>query len=257
MRGSAVAYLGMYHYYSYGGLVVEQAPNVMTTEEAAERLGVSSRRVRALIKRGDLESTQLGRAHLVQAESVARLSVNRASGRSLSSRTSWVTLLSDVGTRDFDELAGAAALSRSERARVIALRQRRVEDWSWLARRRATTKRYSIRDAYVDRLLADRRVMRSGLSALREHHVDLSSQQGIAEVYVDRQHVVDLAKEYLLRADTLGAVIVRDVDIAALLGRFDGRSVMTPATVGVDLAESDDLRTRRAGYELLERVIRG
>ena len=168
-----------------------------------------------------------------------------------------MALLSDIGTRDFDELAGIAGLSRSERARVLSLRERRVEDWSWLARRRAATKRYAIRDAYLARLLADRRVVRSGLSAVREHDVGLTMQKGSAEVYVDQKRASDLPNDYLLRADALGAVIVHAVDTDALLGRFGVSAVMTAATVGVDLAESDDTRTRRAGYELLERVLRG
>ena len=231
--------------------------DVLSTEEAAARLGVSSRRVRALIEQGDLEATQVGRSHLIQAESLARLSINRASGRSLSARTSWVALLSDIGTRDFDEIAGIAGLWRSERVRVLSQRERRVEDWSWLARRRAATKRYAIRDAYLTRLLADRRVVRSGLSAIREHDVDLTVHTGSAEVYVDQKLASDLPNDYLLRADALGAVIVHAVDTDALLGRFGVCAVMTAATVGVDLAESDDVRTRRAGYELLERVLRG
>jgi excisionase family DNA binding protein len=231
--------------------------DVLTTDEAAKRLGVSSRRVRALIEQGDLEATRVGRSHLVQAESLARLSINRASGRSLSARTSWVALLSDLGSGDFDEQASSAGMSRSERVRVLAIRQRRVEDWSWLARRRATTKRYAIRDAYLTRLLADRRVVRSGLSAIREHDVDLTVHTGSAEVYVDQKLASDLPNDYLLRADALGAVIVHAVDTDALLGRFGVSAVMTAATVGVDLAESDDMRTRRAGYELLGRVLRG
>jgi excisionase family DNA binding protein len=230
--------------------------DVLTTDEAAKRLGVSSRRVRALIAQGDLQATQVGRSHLVEAESLARLSVNRASGRALSVRTTWVALLSDLGFRDFDELASSAGMSRSERVRVLALRQRPADDWSWLARRRAGTKRYAIRDAYVDRLLADRRVVRSGLSAIREHDVDLTVQKGFAEVYIDQRLASDLAHNYLLRSDALGSLIVHSVDTDALLGRFGG-DVMTAATVGVDLAESDDVRTRRAGHALLERVLRG
>ena len=47
--------------------------DVLTTDEAAKRLGVSSRRVRALIAEGDLQATQVGRSHLVEAESRPRL----------------------------------------------------------------------------------------------------------------------------------------------------------------------------------------
>lgn len=40
--------------------------NLITTREAAERLGVSMRRVTALIKDGRLPSTQIGREHLIK-----------------------------------------------------------------------------------------------------------------------------------------------------------------------------------------------
>ena len=39
--------------------------NLITTKEAAENLGVSMRRVTALIKEGRLPSKQIGREHLI------------------------------------------------------------------------------------------------------------------------------------------------------------------------------------------------
>lgn len=231
--------------------------SVITTEQAAERLGVSVRRVRALIAQGDVLASRVGRDYLVEAESLARLGINRARGRSLSPRMSWVALLSDLGTRDFEWVAGAAGLSRSECARVRVLRERAVEDWSWLARRRATTKRYSVRDGYVDRLLADPRVVRSGLSAIRDYEVDLAVRRGTGEVYVAQDDSDVLATDYLLRAEPAGSLIVHVVDDSLLLGSFRSAPVMTAATVAVDLAESEDVRTRRAAYDLLRRISGG
>lgn len=53
---------------------------MMTTKEAADRLGVSMRRVRALIESGRLPSTQYGRDHLIK-ESDLKLVEDRRSGR--------------------------------------------------------------------------------------------------------------------------------------------------------------------------------
>jgi hypothetical protein len=54
--------------------------------------------------------------------------------------------LSDLGRTEFDWVSEALGLSRTDRRRVVALRDRPLEDWSWLARRRAVTTRHSVRD---------------------------------------------------------------------------------------------------------------
>ncbi len=54
--------------------------DLITTKEAAEKLGVSMRRVTALIKDGRLPSQQVGREHLIK-ESDLELVQNRQAGR--------------------------------------------------------------------------------------------------------------------------------------------------------------------------------
>ena len=65
----------------------------------------------------------------------------------------------------------------------------------------------------------------------------------------ERDHLLG---DYLARADAAGRVIVHavDADVLAHIRRAGG-SVMTAMTVGVDLAESADTRTRRAGHNLI------
>lgn len=230
----------------------------LTTEDAAVRLGVSTRRVRSLIEQGDLDAEQVGRMYLIRAESVADLAMRRAGGRSLSERMSWAVLLSDLGRTNWGVVSVEYGLSRTDRQRVLALRGRAGEDWSWLARRRATTARYAVRDAYIGRLLDDMRVVRSGVSALRDHDVALTEQAGQAEFYVAAAELDDLLGDYLARADAAGRVIVHAVDADVIAHvRSAGGSVMTAMTVGVDLAESADTRTRSAGRNLIHRVAHG
>ena len=131
--------------------------DLLTTEDAAARLGVSTRRVRSLIEQGDLVAERVGRMYLIRAESVAELAMRRASGRSLSSRMSWAVLLSDLGRTNWGVVGVERGLSCADRQRVLTLRGRAVEDWAWLACRRTTTARYAVRDAYVGRLLDDSR----------------------------------------------------------------------------------------------------
>jgi excisionase family DNA binding protein len=54
--------------------------DLITTKEAAEKLGVSMRRVTALIKDGRLPSQQIGREHLIK-ESDLELVRERKTGR--------------------------------------------------------------------------------------------------------------------------------------------------------------------------------
>jgi excisionase family DNA binding protein len=55
-------------------------PNTLTTEEAAERLGVTPARVRAMIIAGRLSATRFGRAHVIR-EADLRQVEDRKPGR--------------------------------------------------------------------------------------------------------------------------------------------------------------------------------
>lgn len=52
----------------------------LTTQEAADKLGVSVRRVVALINSGDLPSTRIGRSHVIK-ETDLKLVKDRKPGR--------------------------------------------------------------------------------------------------------------------------------------------------------------------------------
>jgi hypothetical protein len=214
--------------------------------------------VRALIEQGDLDADLVGGTYLVHPESLARLAAHSVSGRSLSARMSWAALMSDLGRTEFDEISSLFGLTRADRHRVVALRDRPLEDWSWLARRRAVTTRHTVRDAYLDRLVNDSRVIKSGLSALGAHRVDLRSRRGDAELYVAARDVDDVLARHLARIDPAGHAIVHAVDdslFERIVTMTDG--TMNTTTVGVDLAESADIRTQRAGHRLLSQIAHG
>jgi hypothetical protein len=171
---------------------------------------------------------------------------------------SWAALLSDLGSTNFKWVSEMLDLSRAERLRVAALRDRPVEDWSWLARRRAVTTRHTVRKAYLDRLVDVPNVIRSGLSALKEHRIDLRAQDGDVELYLAASRVDDVLSSHLARLDPSGHVIVHTVDESVFEHVLAGtHGTTTSMTVGVDLAESIDARTRRAGYDLIRRTVHG
>ena len=54
---------------------------LLTTIEAAERLGISARRVRALIAEGALKAQQLGREYAIEESALARVTIYGKAGR--------------------------------------------------------------------------------------------------------------------------------------------------------------------------------
>lgn len=54
---------------------------LLTTKEAAEKLGVSVRRIRALITEGKLQAHQLGREYAIEESALASVKTYGKSGR--------------------------------------------------------------------------------------------------------------------------------------------------------------------------------
>lgn len=66
-----------------------------TVAEAAERLGVSDRRVRALIDSGRLRAQRLGRIWMIEPTALGSVEGERSPGRPLSAEAAWSELLGD------------------------------------------------------------------------------------------------------------------------------------------------------------------
>lgn len=230
---------------------------LLSTQEAAEQLGVSARRVRALVEQGDLDAVRAGRTLLIPPESVARQQARGvATTRPLSTRMSWAAMLSDIGTTDVERVTGALGLSSSEHRRLLGLRDRSTSDWSWLARRRARAERYTVRVAYLADIVTTAGVLASGISAIDRHDVDLTKRAGTAEIYTGAVELQVLARDFTWRADPAGNLIVHVLPAIDRITRFlEGWTEMTAATVAVDLLESGETRARRAGLQLIETIL--
>jgi excisionase family DNA binding protein len=232
--------------------------DLFSTREVAERLGLSERRIRALVERGDLDAVRAGRTFLIQPESVARhQAIGPVRTRSLSPRMSWAALLSDIGTTDIERVSKGLKLSYSERGRLMDLQRRAASDWTWLARRRAHTRRYAVRTAYLADLINADGVLISGISALERHSADLTTRADTGEVYAEAPLVEALTREYALRSDATGNLIVHVLpSIDAVARLLQERTTMTSATVAVDLLETGESRARRAGLKLLDQILK-
>ncbi len=68
---------------------------VISVNDAAERLGVSGRRVRALIESGRLRAQRFGRVWLIEPSALGSVEGERLPGRPLNAESAWAELLGE------------------------------------------------------------------------------------------------------------------------------------------------------------------
>jgi excisionase family DNA binding protein len=238
----------------------------LTTSEAARRLQVTPREVRRLIAAGDLVAESAGRFFLVDEASVAaRVRVPVLAGRALAEGTAWAGLLEASGER-------AGWLDAPTRSRLRSwLRGRDVEHIAAACRRRAVRHELRVLPAYATIVATDPDVVAAGMRAAADVGADIVSlAESLTEVYCSAS-TLDRLNETFQLTDTRpatstagGTGVVRSGAVPAnLIVRVPSftdpqvlaRSVMPAAVVAVDLSEAANLRTRRAGLDLLAATI--
>jgi excisionase family DNA binding protein len=217
---------------------------VLTTAQAAARLGVRPEQVRRLARSGKLSGRKIGRTLLFDDDAVERRArLPLKAGRALAPRSAWAALWL---------LSGDAAgwLPAADRSRLRA-RLRAWDGERLVAAERLRADRYDLRvlPAYRDRVLAAGGVVASGMSAAAAVGADLVAGTTADEVYCTAATLT------ALRCD-LGLSERGQTNLVVRVPRYDGlppagRTHMPAAVVAVDLAESADVRTRRAGLTLL------
>ncbi len=235
------------------------AAATITTTEAARRLAISPQRLRQLIIANEIHAERHGRMWAIDPASVEEYSRHRrpTAGRSLSTRMVWAALLSDLGTDVDDEVIEAFGLGRTEQARLRALRDRDANEWRWLARRRARVQRFETFGTYLDRVEHHDGVLRTGMSALADHAVDLAAHQRTLDVYAPASTAAALIEAMRLAPASTGNLTIRSIDDFGASGFVLDRDVMPRAVVAVDLLDDADTRTSRAGSDLIEAITRG
>lgn len=216
--------------------------------EAASRLKISPRRLRALIEQGELGAEKVGRQWLVSAADVVRYQGLRpGAGRPLSPRRAWALLFllsgerpAWVGPRDRSELRHH--LQPRSPAHLVAS-----------VRRRAKLHPLRVHPGDLRRLRVSERLILSGASAASEYRLDLHAP-GVVEAYVSAQNLRELAGDFAFAPSEAANVLLRSVDAS---WPFDeGLRLAPAAAVAVDLLEAQDERSRAAGHELLERLLK-
>ena len=229
----------------------------LVVADAAAQLGVSPQRIRALLAVGDLTGQLVGRVWLIDPDSLASYRHVRqpGAGRALAPATAWAALLTTFAADTTDELVRTFHIVDERRARLLSLRERDVDDWRWLARRRATVHRYATRAAYITRIAGDTAVIPAGLTA--SNRLGLTPSADAFDAYVDAAAAERLTTDYRLRADGAGNLTLRTINVSDpdQLAAIHRRRL--PDLVhAVDLLEDRDTRTAAIGRDLLFELIR-
>lgn len=208
--------------------------------EAAERLGVSTRQVQYLVARGELRQVARG---ALDDTSVERYVAVRGGSRrrGWSEATAWgaVALLSGADAEWMGDTQRSRLRSRLRRLDAVELVER--------ARERAEVTRY-------------RAHSRAGRYLLGElvYAVDAGSRFGLADTnnidgYLASDDVDGLVSRHGLIRDDEGRVTLRatTMDLDVVRDLAERSSVLS----AIDLAESLDVRERRAGLDALDRAL--
>lgn len=210
--------------------------NLVAVGEAAERLGVSTRRVQHLVALGELR--QLARGVIDEASIERLLAVRQGSHtRAWSEATAWGAVSLLAGGR-------AEWLGASQRSRLRArLRELDAAELVERARERADVTRYRAHTSTARRL-----------SEILVHATGAAGRLGLADTnavdgYLAADDLADLVRNHGLIRDDDGHVTLRATTMdLTLVENLAHDSVVLAA---LDLAESLDARERGVGLAAL------
>ena len=214
--------------------------SLLAVSEAAERLGVSTRQIQHLVARGELRSLARG---VVDETSVERLlAVRRGSHtRAWAELTAWgaVALLSG---------REAGWLGESQRSRLRGrLRALGADEMVERARGRARVSRYSAHRTTGERL---RKQLVDTSSAAER--LGLTATNAIDGYLATTDLKAVVARHGLIRDDQGGVTLRATSADLGIVRDLAGGSVVLAA---LDLAESLDIRERRAGIDALNHAL--
>jgi hypothetical protein len=223
-----------------------------SVERAAAILDLQPRRVRSLIASGALAAEKVGRDWLVDPLSLDRLRVaERPKGRPLAPAHAWALLW----------LASDEPILKALAARWLepwaATRVRRaLADTNWQSRlpslrRRARVVHLHAHPSDLARLASEPNFLPTGTSAAQQYGFDIAAP-GVVEGYVPADHLDELVDKYMLAPNPQPNTILHVVSDA---WPFPVGARVAPAiAAAADLADSDEQRTREAGFAYLARL---
>lgn len=215
---------------------------VLSVSEAAPKLGVGDRRVRQMLERGELEGQRVGRSWIIDYKSIDDVRRRPEVGRPWDSIAAWALLRIVAGEQPNVSVAQA---SRAKRR----IADCGINDLVMKLVSRGKKRKFYGHKSILQRLAAEQMVVRSGVSAAREHNADIVTLDFL-EAYVPAGRIEKLVKKYALEiASERANILLRVVDDK--VWPFPKNAKVAPrVVVAVDLLDADDERSQRAGVEL-------
>ena len=223
-----------------------------TVREAARRLDVSEREIRRLISAGVLQAERFANAWMVDVDTVHQRSTHRPGrGRPWAPHVAWAALWHLSGL----EVTWLHPNDMSRLRRRI--READPESLARSTRSRGRIERCRVMPIYLDRLAATDGLVRTGVSAVDDAGADLISTDA-AEFYCPPELWTHLFNYYgVERAGADANLIVHLPTAEPDLPIVAHRDVMPAAVGAVDLLESTNTRTLRAGRDLIRQLQAG
>lgn len=219
---------------------------ILSSREAARELGISVQRVRVLARVGKLPANKVGNRWIV--EQLPRERRTPRNGRPLSSRSAWAFLA----------LISGHTPSWMPASSVSRLR-RRMRNCEWAlgalegSQARAKTEYFRFLPVDLPRIRAEHGVVLSGLSALTSDF-DLFGAADHLDAYLGARRLESLKRVYRPAAAVADANVTLRVPTQPWILSF---SRAPAAVVAADLLHDPDARIRRAGREVLRRILDG
>lgn len=220
--------------------------NLVSVSDAAKRLGISARRVRALAADGRVPAQKIANRWFVEMDRLnERGRSAEAGGRPFSDKHSLGLLFLASGE-------DAPWLSAYELWRLRRYALPRLMKLLPRLRSRANVHSVHAPESLVKRLASDAKFVRSGVSAAEHHRADIVGRSVLDGYYRERDFK-DLVYRHALQPapEAAANLLVRGIEVDSALA---GRRYMPIAVVAADLADSADARSKRAGVQLLRSV---
>lgn len=223
---------------------------MLPSNEAARRLQVKPGRVRAMVRDGVLEAQKVGGRWLIDSRSVERRSAQPVSeGRPYEPANAWALI-------DLWHNGDAEWVSMSQRSRLRRqLREQGIRGLYPALRGRAELWRLRGHPAAVERLRKHEVVCLGGVSGASAYEADIAASDEL-EAYAKRDDASRLVNRFHLEHSMAPNVLLHVVPGPWPFGNIEqrARGVVPPLVVALDLLESADERSRRAGDDLLSRI---
>lgn len=195
-----------------------------------------------MLERGEMEGQRVGWSWIIDSRAIGQVRRPPVAGRRWSPEAAWALLQLAAG-----EQPKASAMEASRAKHRLA-----ELDLDVLVKK--LTSRGKIRKFYghksvLQQLADENMVVRSGVSAAREYDADIMALEFL-EAYVPANRIEKLVKKYALESSPERPNILFRVVPDKVWPFPKNTKVASRVVVAVDLLDSDNERTRRAGAGL-------